>query len=259
MGVPSEVFEWAQVGDEQHLVAWFRDWQNRSSHLIDINILQDRVNEVQGVLEAYSPSGFTAGRYLLPETSYSGVPPQIYLPDAEAPLETSTDIAFSPDGVLMALIFGNSLYLARQGALEPASWNAQFARDLDAPASADTLFTGQLEIAWTPPRYRLNSGDTPVSVCPSVEELDLSRGGSVVIGMGANNLRSAPWPNAQILGSIPEGGYLNGLDMFDFNPYQEPPVNVCNGGIRWREVMYQDTVGWTAEAQGDTYFLEPAG
>ena len=262
MGFGGGVFEWVQIDNQPYLVYQFMNDDDLSFRVFSIDVARASVDEVNGVLEAYSPgTGPQAGRYLVPELEYNHVPPLIYIPGAEAPLESSADVALSPDGSRMAIVIGNQLYVAQQGTLEPAPWNNQFypivASDggLDIPES----FTGQLEVAWTPPAYRLVTGAAPVSVCPSVERLFFDWGfqtANVVKGLGANNLRSAPWPGAQILGSIPEGAALTVMDTVDSSTYQYWPESVCTGGIRWREVMYQGTVGWTAESQGDTYYLE---
>jgi hypothetical protein len=256
MGFDDSGFEWVQIDNQPYLVYQFVNYEDLSLRVFRIDVTRASVSEVDGVLEAYWPS--SSARYLVPEQ----VPPLIYIPGAEVPLESPADVALSPDGSRMAIVIGSQLYFAQQGNLEPAPWNNQFfpimtAGGLDIPES----FTGQLEIAWTPPAYRLVLGAAPQSVCPSVERLFFDWGfqpANIVKGLGANNLRSAPWPGAQILGSIPDGAVLTVIDTVDSSTYQYRLASVCTGGIRWREVSYQGMIGWTAEAQGDTYYLEPA-
>jgi hypothetical protein len=70
----------------------------------------------------------------------------------------------------------------------------------------------------------------------------------VVVGTGSNNLRSAPALEAPLLVQIPEG-----------TVFSELSTPVCADDIIWWQVTYEGQTGWTAEGQGDTYFLEPIG
>jgi len=70
----------------------------------------------------------------------------------------------------------------------------------------------------------------------------------VVYGAGANRIR-ATIETGSVLGSIPEGGV--------FRILSEP---VCGSGtsqLTWYQVEYNGIVGWTAEGQGNVYWLEP--
>jgi uncharacterized protein YraI len=63
-----------------------------------------------------------------------------------------------------------------------------------------------------------------------------------------NNVRSAPNPSAERVGSIPGEGIFSVL---------EGPT--CSNGITWWRVDYNGVVGWTAEGTVDEHFVEPAG
>jgi len=68
-----------------------------------------------------------------------------------------------------------------------------------------------------------------------------------VLPGAANNLRSAPTTNSQLLGQIPGGGV--------FSVLEGPSCDQT--GIAWWRVTYQNLTGWTGEGQGDTYWVEP--
>jgi hypothetical protein len=71
----------------------------------------------------------------------------------------------------------------------------------------------------------------------------------VVRGLGANNLRSAPNSGSELLTQIPEGEI--------FTIQQQVPV--CDAGLIWWNVYYNDLSGWTAEGADGVYWLEPVG
>lgn len=61
-----------------------------------------------------------------------------------------------------------------------------------------------------------------------------------------NRIRVAPDLDAQRLGLIPPGAVFKVIS----GPY-------CNDNTAWYQVSYGATIGWTAEGQGNTYWLEP--
>jgi hypothetical protein len=63
----------------------------------------------------------------------------------------------------------------------------------------------------------------------------------------ANNLRAQPSSSAERVGQIPGGDYFFVL-----------AGPTCAENTAWWQVDYNGTVGWTAEGQGTTYWLEPA-
>jgi len=64
-----------------------------------------------------------------------------------------------------------------------------------------------------------------------------------------NRLRSAPGSNNSVVGQVPGGGVFTVLSGPQCGPE----------GWTWWRVQYGSTIGWTAEGQGSTYWLEPYG
>ncbi len=63
-----------------------------------------------------------------------------------------------------------------------------------------------------------------------------------------NQLRNAPNRTAQFIGQIPAGTAVRVVG----GP-------VCDSiGILWAQVDFNGLIGWTAEARGTIYYLEPA-
>ncbi len=86
---------------------------------------------------------------------------------------------------------------------------------------------------------------TPAT-CPGAPPIRLSIGTIAHVTPGdANTLRASPGGSAT--GSIPGGSAVAILDG---------PVCTANG-IVWWKVNYNGAIGWTAEGQGSTYFMEP--
>ncbi len=84
--------------------------------------------------------------------------------------------------------------------------------------------------------------------CPGFlpSRLRVGGNGRVLPGV-ANNLRSAPSANSQILGQIPGGGV--------FAVVEGPSCDAA--GIAWWRVTFQNLNGWTGEGQGNAYWVEP--
>ncbi|MCB9453986.1 MAG: PD40 domain-containing protein [Anaerolineaceae bacterium] len=84
--------------------------------------------------------------------------------------------------------------------------------------------------------------------CPGTLPPTLTVGdkGQVIPGSGPNNLRVEASTRGAWVGSIPE----NGIFTVTAGP-------VCGDGLVWWLVDYNGQSGWTAESQGDTYFLQP--
>jgi hypothetical protein len=148
--------------------------------------------------------------------------------------------SLSPDGT--ALVFYDNL--------TPALWQngAQEALPLpplspNAPAYA----------VWGPHFWRTYTGPLAAPetefVCFGAPNPRLQVGTSarVVMGQGANNLRSEASTGATLLGTIPEGAVISVTD----GP-------VCADGYAWWQVEYNGQTGWTAEGEGLDYWLEPA-
>jgi WD40 repeat protein len=68
----------------------------------------------------------------------------------------------------------------------------------------------------------------------------------VTPGVQPNNLRSEPRSDAELTGQIPAGAV--------FEIIAGPQ---CANGLVWWQVDFDGTIGWTAEGEGGTYWLEP--
>jgi uncharacterized protein YraI len=75
--------------------------------------------------------------------------------------------------------------------------------------------------------------------------LEIGEMGAVTPGP-SNNVRSDPGLGNRRLGAIPGEGVFLVLD----GP-------VCAEDTAWWQVDYEGLVGWTAEGEGDMYWLEP--
>ncbi|HLU11093.1 MAG TPA: SH3 domain-containing protein [Oceanobacillus sp.] len=120
-------------------------------------------------------------------------------------------------------------------------------RVLDAPELGTSLTT-------VTPFPEIAPQFPPVSdsgTCPNLLASRLAPYSPGRVTPGApNRLRAEPSTSSAILGEIP-GGEL-------FYVLSGPTCDDANG-IVWWQVDYNGLVGWTAEGQGNTYFVEPAG
>jgi len=91
---------------------------------------------------------------------------------------------------------------------------------------------------------------TGANACPPLLPPRLRIGSTARVTPGAPNaLRTQPTVNNQlsrVIGSIPGGQTFTVLN----GP-------ICADGYTWWQVNYQGMVGWTAEGEGATYWLEP--
>lgn len=94
--------------------------------------------------------------------------------------------------------------------------------------------------------YNLNPMTRPAVECPGTPRpsLHVGQSGKLAPDLGANNIRSEPTTNAEVVGSIPPEGIFNVLD----GP-------VCADGFNWWRVDYNGLIGWTVEGQGETYYM----
>ncbi len=88
----------------------------------------------------------------------------------------------------------------------------------------------------------------PIVQCPGflASRLTPGRQGRVLPGL-SNNFRSQPSLGGNILGQIPGGAV--------FAVVSGPQ---CSSGYAWWQVNFNGVIGWTAEGQGNEYWLEPA-
>lgn len=145
-------------------------------------------------------------------------------------------VGVAPDGSAALTIIETNLYTVIDGTLGMI--------DLMTIEEEINVRFG-LDLAWAPLRSQV--GDTSATLCSLVQPIfygnDRAR---VISGMGANNLRFAPFTDAEVIGEIPEGGEMEVV----FRTYN------CNRGILWRYVSYEGVTGWTSESQGTTAYLE---
>lgn len=154
-------------------------------------------------------------------------------------------IALSPDGGAAAYTPFNPDTRVFEQAV--TIWRAGVVTTITLP---DGLFLSGF--TWGQPTWRitnLEAGQTPSGFsCPGALPPVLAVGGQgqVIPGGGPNNLRAAPSTSGTRLGEIPE----NGIFTVTGGP-------VCDGGLVWWQVDYAGQSGWTAESQGDIYYLQP--
>ncbi|MBZ0284297.1 MAG: hypothetical protein K8L97_26395 [Anaerolineae bacterium] len=89
---------------------------------------------------------------------------------------------------------------------------------------------------------------TQANTCPLMPRLTEGGTGRVIVGLGANNMRSQPSANSALVAAIPEGEVFT----VEFGP-------TCAEGIHWWQVTYGGLAGWTAEGDINTYWVEPNG
>lgn len=243
-------FRWLD-SDEPRIV-FLRNAENMpNAQVFSINMLTGEMREEVGTLEAFLAVDDSA-TVILPIQNYSSRSVHIKFSASAQILTTTTDVAISPDGMLVAIIIDRALYFATNANITPAPWNmihfpiVTENDELHLPA----LNIGQFEVAWAEPIYRLVS--EPEHSCPTVIPLKFTDVAYVVDGLGDNNVREAPDSNAKVIGSLPEGAKVFVIPEVKF---YRPQVEICSGGIRWREIFYEGQLAWTAESQGSTYYL----
>ena len=149
--------------------------------------------------------------------------------------------AIAPDGG--ALVYSDNL--------TPVLWRNGASESLPLPP----LSPGDpAHAAWGYGIWRIYSGSLPPAeagfVCFGAPPPRLAAGTQAVVveEQGDNNLRAEPDTTATLLGVIPAGRTVDVTD----GP-------VCADGYAWWQVTYGGQTGWTAEGEGSTYWLQPAG
>jgi hypothetical protein len=128
----------------------------------------------------------------------------------------------------------------------PLAENEYF-RVLDAPELGTTLTT----TGGFPTVEPLFPPVSASGTCPNLLPSRVSVGSTARVTPGdPNRLRSDPTTSGAIMGEIP-----GGAEFYIFNG----PICDDAAGIVWWQVGYNNLIGWTAESQGDTYFVEPIG
>ena len=115
-----------------------------------------------------------------------------------------------------------------------------------------TLTSTQQEVSFTPPPWEFGTTPTPYVACDGVAPTHLYLGGYGSVGYDpplANNVRSGPGKNYDVIGKIEPGGLMEIL---------EGP-ECANGWVWWKvKVKNGGLIGWTAEGNGgDTYWVLP--
>jgi hypothetical protein len=205
---------------------------------------------MSGAPALYSPAA-PAGAISATFTSSvdAGYEWSVIYPDGRTdPLGTfyTSQVAPSPTGQEIAL-----LGYPERGAV--FIWrNGQIARVEGTGDSPSDRYVGG--VAWGPIAWRVWRGDgagqlvSPEALtCPDFLPSRLIIGGQARVMPGSpNNLRSQPTTRSIRVGQIPSGAF--------FTVLHGPQ---CASSSAWWKVDYEGTVGWTAEGQGDTYWVEP--
>lgn len=152
------------------------------------------------------------------------------------PFEGGT-FGVSPESSAALILIETNLYTVIDGAIEVI--------DLMTVEPEITARYYGKDIAWAALHPQVNASTN--TLCSLVEPLffgdDPAR---VISGMGANNLRLAPFTGAEVIEEIPEDGEMEVVFR----------THICSGGIVWRYVNYDGMTGWTAESQGEAVYLE---
>lgn len=164
-------------------------------------------------------------------------------PPKQAPYAVS--FTFSPDGRRFA-------YILLDTSVNISDLNGH---DLTVPLNADAIIWGRKRytvasaIGDQSAFFDLTTDFENAKRCGTVPPVELVQQGQgkVLAGSGANRIRSAPSPDADIVGQIPAGATFNVV-------YGQQ--HVCNGGFRWAQVEYNGVTGWTAEGANGKAFLE---
>lgn len=126
-------------------------------------------------------------------------------------------------------------------------WGTLYPNSPDSPDD-DVIYVTAIEVM-TPTAVPQQPSPTPIVLtCSLAPRLQTGNAGRVAPGPLPNAMRSAPGTGSSsvVLGNIPGGTIFSVL---------EGPV--CQDGYQWWQVNANGLVGWTAEGQDDTYWLDP--
>lgn len=153
-------------------------------------------------------------------------------------------ITLSPSG--QAVAFND--YLTQDRVYENIVQVWRDGQTLTVPEAPSQRFI--MHLVWGPIAWRAEQDVSELltgTACPGFLPSRLSIGGQArVLGNTPNNVRSEPNAGSQRLGQIPGGAVFTIVD----GP-------VCADDLAWWQVDYEGLVGWTAEGQESTYWLEP--
>lgn len=155
----------------------------------------------------------------------------------------------SPVGMIAALVGVGVIALVGALALHSLGFPAGGGGDSTATIEATTAVTDTIPVTM-PTLMVTNAADmlTAISECSGVVPNRLRAGmhGRVVPGETNNRLRAAPSLDSPVTMSIASGT--------EFDVIGDP---VCADGFRWLPVRVVDFIGYTAEGNGTTYWVEP--
>jgi hypothetical protein len=152
----------------------------------------------------------------------------------------------SPNGAIIVLytVQGEAIISATLG--EPLAQNA-YVQVLDAPELGTTRTEAEAFPPVAPQFPAASAGGT----CPNLLPSRIAVNGTARVTPGnPNRLRSEPSLSGPLIGEIPGGA--------QFYIYSGPVCDETNG-IVWWQVEYGSQIGWTAESQNGTYYVEPVG
>lgn len=201
------------------------------------------INAQPTIISATSPD---AGGIIVdfPQDPFSGAWQMVTPDDRSAVYDgyPAGRVAIAPDGLGFA-VADSQMTVWSQGQSPRTIPNSEgFADDFSA------------QIVWGGEVWRIGSSTveppppTTVTQCPNNLPTRLTNGmtARVIQGTVANNVRQSATINSTRIGQIPPGGV--------FTVIGEP---VCADGYTWHNISYGDLVGWTAEGDATTYWLEP--
>jgi hypothetical protein len=231
-------FDWVMDGDRQLIGVLFSrgTWVLIDPATGESGVLAD------GYMEQYSvanPDGISA--VLAPGTNsdytwYVRQPESGALTPLASSRYTPGVIAIAPAGDAIAYE-ADQLYVWRADRVEAI-----------AGTEVPELGAG-ISVVWGPVGWRVWRGEIPQgeAACPGfvVSRLVVGERGRV-LPVGSNNVRGEPGASAGRVGVIPVGG--------EFAVLAGPE---CADGYAWWQVDYEGVIGWTAEGEGETYWLEP--
>jgi hypothetical protein len=152
----------------------------------------------------------------------------------------SKHISIAPDGQRLAYFASDGLYIWQNGQVTLV------------PGTQGDYSPWDISVVWSPNRWRVRT-DWPgigggVTICTPAPRLTVGGSGQVTPGL-PNVIRSLPrrGSDSPILGEIPGGGVFAILNGPTCGPE----------GRNWWQVNYQGIVGWTAEGEASTYWLQP--
>jgi|GEM_PF-4454308 len=155
-------------------------------------------------------------------------------------LDISSHIALSPNGDAVATISDSGLGILNSDGTFTIVPNTQ------GVASSQSAVIWGADV-WHPSGVPTVAAD-PNCVGAPAPRLSVGQTAFVIPGLGNNVLRDAPGRNAEgsnIIGNIPPNG--------EFSILAGP---VCASGLNWWQVDYNGQQGWTAEGDGQLYWVE---